>query len=322
MLFIVNAHAGKTEIKEKALDIIDIFIKAGYDVTVHTTQHPLETPSQIKRRGAEFDIIVVCGGDGTFNEAINGMMLLDKRIPLGYIPTGTVNDFASSLGISRDMLTAAGTIVAGSAFSCDMACFNNRYFTYVAAFGAFTEVSYETPQQTKNLIGRMAYILEGIKRLPSIRPVQMNVNWEGLEFSGDFLFGMITNTKSVGGFALQNISDLRMDDGYYEVTLVLTPKSLISSAEMLNSLIRLDMDNNSIITFKAKKVEFHSEDNVSWTLDGEFGGSVKDAKISVVKQAVDIIRKTDEEKFTDYERMRAAMLSDPMSVYNLINPPL
>ncbi len=294
MLFLVNAHAGKTEIKAKAVDIIDIFIKGGYEVSVHTSQHPLEIPGYIAQNGRNYDTVVCCGGDGTLNETVNGLMRLDEefRPTLGYIPSGTVNDFATTVGLSKNPLTAATDIVNGEITKIDIASFNKRHFTYVAAFGAIAEVSFDTPQHYKNLFGKSAYILEGLKRVSKIKPYKMQIQWGDFVFGGEFILGMVTSSRTVGGIGVfeGKNADMRMDDGFYEVTLVTMPKTLTASAEMLNAILNMDLtDSSSIISFKAKDISFHSETPVAWTVDGEFAGKVYSADVSVKKQAVEII---------------------------------
>lgn len=189
LLFAINPHAGKGEIKTKALEVIDLFVHDGYEVTVHTTQRRREITHLLAGRAALYDLIVCCGGDGTLNETIDGLMRCAQRPPLGYIPAGTVNDFASSLGISKNILQAAHTILQGVPFACDIGSFGARYFSYIAAFGAFTDVAYQTPQQSKNMLGRAAYFLEGIRRLPSIHPYHMKLTHDSGEIEGDFCLG-------------------------------------------------------------------------------------------------------------------------------------
>ncbi len=294
MLFLVNAHAGKTEIKAKAIDIIDIFIKGGYEVSVHTSQHPLEIPGYIARNGKNYNTIVCCGGDGTLNETVNGLMRIDEpqRPTLGYIPTGTINDFATTAGLSKNPLQAATDIVNGEERKIDVASFNKRHFTYVAAFGAIAEVSFDTPQHYKNLFGKSAYFLEGLKRVSKIKPYKMQIQWGDFVFGGEFILGMVTSSRTVGGIGVfeGKNADMKIDDGFYEVTLVSMPKTLTASAEMLNAILNMDLtDASSIISFKAKEISFHSETPVAWTVDGEFAGKVYSADVNVNKQAIKLI---------------------------------
>ena len=200
LLFVVNGHSGKGQIKNKLLDIIDIMIKEGYHVQVHTTQEREDATKVVREQAKYYDLVVCSGGDGTLDEAVTGMMQSEVRTPLGYIPAGSTNDFANSLEIPKDMIQAAKTAVLGVPFSCDVGEFNGDYFIYVAAFGIFTDVSYATSQELKNALGHVAYILEGAKRLYTIKTYHMRVEYDGNEIEGDFLLGMITNSTSVGGF--------------------------------------------------------------------------------------------------------------------------
>ena len=200
MLFIVNPRSGKGQIKNNLLEILDIFNKAGYEPTMHITQSVLDAKETVKAKAADYDVVVCSGGDGTLNETVSGLMEEGIEIPLGYIPAGSTNDFASSLRIPRNMKKAAQLITEGRLFQCDVGTFNERYFNYVAAFGAFTEVSYATPQQMKNVLGHQAYILEAMKKLMSIKPATMILEHDGGRIEGEFLYGMISNSTSVGGF--------------------------------------------------------------------------------------------------------------------------
>lgn len=286
ILFLINPHAGKSEIRNYLLDIIDLFTKKCFSVTTRTT-HPSE--NNLKEDDEQYDLIVCCGGDGTLNQAVNEYMKLKSRPLFGYIPGGTVNDFAASLGLSRNPLEAAEEIMNGSVFACDIGLFNEKYFTYVAAFGAFTEVSYQTPQQAKNILGRIAYILEGIKQLPNIKSYHILVEHSGGSIEDDFTFGMITNSSSVGGFQINNKKDIFMDDGLFEVTLVKSAKNLIERQMIINSLLHQEADSNFIYTFKTDKLHIVSETDIPWTLDGEFGGSLREVCITNKNRALNIL---------------------------------
>lgn len=289
LLFLVNPHAGKSEIKGKALDVIDLFIRNGYEVVVHTTQRQLEVSKFVAEQACGYNHVVACGGDGTLNEVVSGLMACEKRPTLGYIPAGTVNDFASSLGLSKNILQAAQTAVCGKRFSCDIGAFNDRYFTYIAAFGAFTDVSYQTSQPAKNLLGRVAYILEGITRLPAIKAYHMKVLHDGQTVEGDFLFGMVSNSRSVGGFPLTGNLDISMNDGLLEVLLVRNPQNAIQAQQLLNSILRKEFDSEFIIGFHTQTLEVEAPDPVPWTLDGEFGGDIKTANIQNCHKAIEIL---------------------------------
>ena len=201
MLLIINPKSGKERIKNRLLAILDIFIKEGYQIQVYITQKALDAKEMARAQGGDMDLIVCSGGDGTLNETISGMMELEHRPPLGYIPAGSTNDFASSLKLPRRMADAAMAAASGEPCPIDVGRFQeNQYFVYVAGFGAFTEVSYLTSQDKKNLLGHQAYVLEGVKSLTTIREYSMKIESDDQSYEGNFIFGMVTNTISVGGF--------------------------------------------------------------------------------------------------------------------------
>lgn len=289
LLFVVNGHSGKGQIKNKLLDIIDIMIKEGYHVQVHTTQEREDATKVVREQAKYYDLVVCSGGDGTLDEAVTGMMQSEVRTPLGYIPAGSTNDFANSLEIPKDMIQAAKTAVLGVPFSCDVGEFNGDYFIYVAAFGIFTDVSYATSQELKNALGHVAYILEGAKRLHTIKSYHMRVEYDGKEIEGDFLLGMITNSTSVGGFKNMTGKDVKLDDGMFEVTLIHKPKNIIELNTIIASLTNLKDETDLIDSFRADSVKFYSEEEIPWTLDGEFGGDHKEVQIKDHCKAVDIM---------------------------------
>lgn len=289
LLFVVNGHSGKGQIKNKLLDIIDIMIKEGYHVQVHTTQEREDATKVVREQAKYYDLVVCSGGDGTLDEAVTGMMQSEVRTPLGYISAGSTNDFANSLEIPKDMIQAAKTAVLGVPFSCDVGEFNGDYFIYVAAFGIFTDVSYATSQELKNALGHVAYILEGAKRLHTIKSYHMRVEYDGNEIEGDFLLGMITNSTSVGGFKNMTGKDVKLDDGMFEVTLIHKPKNIIELNTIIASLTNLKDETDLIDSFRADSVKFYSEEEIPWTLDGEFGGDHKEVQIKDHCKAVDIM---------------------------------
>ena len=235
-----------------------------------------------------YDLIVCCGGDGTLNETIDGLMRCAQRPPLGYIPAGTVNDFASSLGISKNILQAAHTILQGVPFACDIGSFGARYFSYIAAFGAFTDVAYQTPQQSKNMLGRAAYFLEGIRRLPSIHPYHMKLTHDSGEIEGDFLFGMVSNALSVGGFKLRS-PEIRMNDGLLELLLVRDPKNAAEATAIIGAVLGRDFSSPYITTLRTKQLSISAAEAVPWTLDGEFGGKVETVQIENHHAAITVL---------------------------------
>ena len=200
MLFIYNPNSGMGLLKPKLSDVLDIFVKGGYEVTVYPTQKYHDAVRKMAEYEEQYDLVACSGGDGTLDEVVTGMMKREDKVPIGYIPAGTTNDFASSLHISKNMLEAADTVVNGVPFACDVGEFNEDYFVYIAAFGLFTDVSYETKQSMKNVLGHLAYILEGTKRIFNIPSYRIKVTHDGETIEDEFIYGMVTNSRSVGGF--------------------------------------------------------------------------------------------------------------------------
>lgn len=291
MLFVFNPNAGKAELAPRLFEVVDTFTKAGYQVTVHPTQCPMDGYEVIRDRCREFDLVAASGGDGTLNEAVSGLMDCGGPAPLfGYIPAGTVNDFAASLGIPREILPAAEAIAHGVPRPCDIGRFGERYFTYVAAFGAFTSVSYETPQQQKNLLGRPAYLLEGLRQLPTIHPYHMTVEYDGSTVEGDFIFGMVSNSTSVGGFSYAKGHDISMEDGLFELLLIRRPESLAQLNACITALLRKEPYNQDLIfAARTSRVRFLSRDEAPWTLDGEFGGAPAQVEAVNLRHALSIL---------------------------------
>lgn len=288
LLFVFNPHSGKGQIRQHLMTIADIFVKGGYEVTIHPTQAKNDAYEKISSRCEDFDTVVCSGGDGTLNETIKALMTSGKRIPLGYIPAGTMNDFASSLGIPKDMQEAAVRIVDGNIVTVDAGSFNEDYFTYIAAFGAFTDVSYETPQQMKNMFGSLAYIMEGMKRLNTAKSYHVTVTYDGETIEDDFIFGMVSNSTSVAGIKDFGGTEVHLDDGVFEVFLIKMPKNLADFQFTINSLLKHELDSKCFVSFKASKVEFHSDSDLPWTLDGEFGGNCRNVTVKNNHKAVDI----------------------------------
>lgn len=289
MLFIYNPHAGKASIRSNLLDMIDIFTKAGFEVTAYPTQQQGDAIKATREKADDVQVLACSGGDGTLDEVVTGMMECENRIPIGYVPAGTTNDFAKSLGISSSMLKAAESIVNGKLFPCDIGSFNDDTFVYIAAFGLFTDVSYATDQQIKNVLGNMAYILEGAKRINSIPSYHVKYIRDGIETEGDFMFGMITNSLSVGGFRKITGKNVELDDGLFEVTLIKKPKNMIELNMILASLVGRKIVTEYMDCFKTNEIYIETEENIPWTLDGEFGGYHSKVNITNEKHALEII---------------------------------
>lgn len=288
MLFIYNAKAGKGLIRNNLVDILDVFVKGGYEVTVHPTQARGDAILAAKDREEKYDIVACSGGDGTLDEVVTGMMQCEKRVPIGYIPAGSTNDFAMSLNISKNMMTAADTIVAGDTFSCDVGQFNEDTFVYIAAFGLFTEVSYGTDQQMKNVLGHIAYLLEGVKSFSQMKSYKIKATVDGEVIEDEFIFGMVTNSMSVGGFQRITGNNVELDDGVFEVTLIKRPMNPIELNRVMVALLDRDIDAECMYCFRAKEVFIESKEAVSWTLDGEYGGDHKEVSIKNLHKALEI----------------------------------
>ena len=294
LLFVYNPRAGKEMLKPRLSDVLDIFVKAGYEVTVHPTQAYRDAYYQIKEyEVGKYDLIACSGGDGTIDEVATGMMKRREMgkdvVPVGYIPAGTTNDFAKSLHIPRKPLAAADNAVKGVPFPCDIGKFNDSVFVYIAAFGIFTDVSYETDQAVKNVLGHMAYILEGAKRIFNIPSYKIKVEHDGEVIEDEFIFGMVTNSRSVGGFSNMVGKNIVFDDGLFDVTLIKTPKNPIALQEIIAALLIEQVDTKHMYTFKTKKITFDSVEEIPWTLDGEFGGEQDYVEIENVQKAMEIM---------------------------------
>ncbi|MCI9217173.1 YegS/Rv2252/BmrU family lipid kinase [Lachnospiraceae bacterium 42-17] len=290
LLFIYNPHAGKELLRPKVSDIVDIFVKAGYEVTIYPTQAYRDAHKKIREYDAKtYDLVVCSGGDGTIDEVVSGMMKRKERNPIGYIPTGTTNDFANSLHIPKGLLKAADNAVNGTVFSCDVGRFNDDTFVYIAAFGLFTDVSYETDQTMKNVLGHLAYILEGAKRIFSVPSYRVKVCHDGEEFEDEFIFGMVTNSRSVGGFRSMVGKQVVFDDGLFEVTLIKKPGNPIELQEIIAALLIEQIDTKYMYTFKTGYVTFESLEEIPWTLDGEFGGEHDYVEVENLKQQLEIM---------------------------------
>ena len=288
MLYVLNPLSGKGTIKNHILYIVNIFTREGWDVTVRPTQDKNDAFDYVCNHGSEYDMLVISGGDGTLNEGICGLMSIEreKRPTLGYIPTGTTNDFASNMHISKNAKKAAMDMMKGHIYKCDIGRFNEKNFIYVAAFGAFTNVAYETPQQNKNMLGHAAYLLEGAKSLINLKPVSMKVLYDDGQIEGDFIYGMVSNTNYLGGVKAEKAFKAQLNDGLFEVVLVKNPKNVVETQDILSRLVRQDLTSDAFVVFKTDKIKFISETSVQWTLDGEYGGTVTEALIANEKQAI------------------------------------
>ena len=291
LLFIYNPKAGKAQIKNKLSEILDLFTTAGYEVTAVPTQKRGDACRVAADRTADYELLVCGGGDGTLDEAVTGMVQSGFLTPIGYIPAGSTNDFGGSLGLPKSMVQAARIAVEGRKFPCDIGTFNDDIFVYIAAFGLFTDVSYETGQEIKNVLGHMEYLLEGMKRLSAIRSFSMKVVCGDTVIEDDFIFGMITNSLSVGGFKNITGKNVRLDDGVFEVTLIKRPKTPAELNNIIASLLNRDIDAAAMHCFTAAEIMLESPEPVAWTLDGENGGSHTSVRITNICKGIEIMVK-------------------------------
>lgn len=270
LLFIVNPRAGRTRTPVPFFDIVSLFSESGYLVSARQTQARGDATRIILEEGAQYDLVVCCGGDGTLNEAVTGILALPSPPPLGYIPCGSTNDFAASLRLPAQPLEAAQRILASSGGYLDVGSFNGRPFVYVASFGAFTSASYSAPQSVKNELGHLAYILEGVKDLSTLRPYRATVSTETERFEGEFLFGAVTNATSVGGLMKLKEELVQLDDGQFELLLIPTPKTPLELQNLLKGLLTQDYSGEGLIFRHVSHVTVETPESFPWALDGEF----------------------------------------------------
>lgn len=292
LLFVYNPTSGTGKIKSELSTVVDTFTKAGWLTTVYPTQERGDAARIVKELEGKFDRIVCAGGDGTLSEVSGALMDLDAPPPLGYIPFGSTNDCAATLhlpkGTKRATLAAAG---AGVPTPIDMGLLNGHPFVYVAAFGAFTNVAYDTPQDLKKTFGHLAYIFGGIASLPTIAPYHIKVEHDGQTLEDDFFFGMVSNSLSIGGMKPPNSDQVVLDDGLFEVTLVKKPLSLADLSNGLQALINLSpADGGALVQFQASQLTFTSDQPIPWTIDGEFGGSQTVNHVVNKQKALQIIQ--------------------------------
>ncbi len=294
LLYIYNPAAGRRTAKASLSDVVEVFSRQGYEITVHPTQGRGDATRTVLEDGGGFDRVVCCGGDGTLNETVQGLLALpaDKRPVLGYIPAGTTNDFSRTLELPRTLPELAEAAGTGAPRPIDVGEAAGRPFTYVAAFGLFTDVSYSTPQANKNLLGHFAYLLEGMGRLASIPSYHMKVSTRsGTEVEGDFIYGMVGNTVSVGGLVNLPRDKVLLDDGRFEVILIRQPKTAKDWQSILTALTTLELSKDgegAVVGFSAGEVTFTCDAPVAWTVDGEFGGEQQITTVKNLPRALTI----------------------------------
>lgn len=292
LLFIYNPTSGKGRVAEGLSKVLDVFTKAGWLTTVYPTQSKGDAARIARELGSRFDRVVCAGGDGTLSETVTGLMSLDRPPLLGYIPFGSTNDCATTLSLPR-VPTRAALIAAkdGIPRESDIGDLNGQPFVYVAAFGAFTNVAYETSQDLKNTFGHLAYIMEGIASLPTITPYHLKVEYDGNVLEDDFYFGMVSNAYSIGGIKLPTSEHVVLDDGLFEVDLVKKPVNISDVANGFQTLIGQNPSASGVrVHFKASHLTFTCDRPLPWTIDGEFGGIHTVSKVVNCPKALTIIR--------------------------------
>ena len=288
VLLIVNPCAGKTKTRISAKDIIAKFSEKYYEFTTKETTGRGDATNIVKEHSDEHDMVICCGGDGTLNETINGIMDMPRRVPIGYVPSGTTCDLATTLGIPAEVNAATDIIQNGDVNDYDIGLFNNRYFSYVASFGAFTKNSYSTPQKLKNRFGHAAYVLEAAKEIKDIHGIHMKVEHDGGIVEGDFCFGSISNSSSIAGMFKLREEDVRLNDGIFEVFLV-RKMNIFKLAKTILEVQKQIYDPNKVLYIRTSKIRLSSPNEaVSWTLDGEFGGEHKEVMVHILERAIKI----------------------------------
>lgn len=291
LLFIYNLHAGKGTLRGRLAPILDE-LTGEWDVTVHPTRGPGDATQVARDRAGEFDRIVCSGGDGTLHEVVSGLMELPKeaRPTVGYIPAGTTNDFAKNLELPRTLEELAAVAAAGVPRPVDVGRFNHTDFLYVAAFGAFTDLAYDTPQQVKNLFGRLAYIMGSVTRLGTIQPHAMTVEYDGGSLTDSFCLGLVSNTLSVAGIKSTPAQPIALDDGLFEVMLVRQPQNILQLQSIMKALTNFSDDEEGLVTcLRTSRLKIRSEQDLAWTLDGEYGGDHREVEVTNCHQAVTIV---------------------------------
>ena len=269
LLLIANPKSGTGKIKTGLMSVVLNLSKGGFDVTVYPTKHRLDAMEKVASDGGDYGVIVACGGDGTLNEVVNGVISKNIDAKIGYIPAGTLNEWSSGLKISKRLTKAAADITDGRVMALDIGRFGNRCFTYTASFGAFTEASYTAPQEVKNVLGQAAYFFEGIKSIGNIKSRYLKVETEAKTIEGEFLFGAVSNSHSVGGVLKINENLVDLSDGFFEVLLIRKPDTLTELQQIVDGLLKKDFNRAGLEFFRAAKIKILSDEPIDWTLDGE-----------------------------------------------------
>ena len=286
LLFIVNPRAGRNKPHGPLFDALSILSQAGYLIRIRQTAAPGDAAEIAAREGPAYDLVVAAGGDGTLNEVISGLMRLDSPPPLGYLPQGTTNDFASCLQIPRDPAAAAENIAKGRLRGLDIGQWNQRSFIYVASFGAFTRTSYTASQAAKNALGHFAYILEGMKDLSTLRPYHIRLTADGETLDGDYLFGAVCNSTSIGGLMKLDPERVVLDDGKFEMLLIPSPRTATDLQNLVLALLNQQYDREGLVFRHVSSLHLETEEDLPWSLDGEYAPSAPVVEIVNHQQAL------------------------------------
>ena len=293
VLLIINPVAGRLKAKGALFDIVNTFCEAGYKVTTQTTQyrgHAIELAAKTEKEG--YDLIACSGGDGTLHEVISGVVSTNSKIPVGYIPAGTTNDFAEALGLSNVPKRAALNIVNGKEVPVDIGSFgDDQYFSYIASFGAFTDISYSAPQDLKNRLGYLAYMLEGVKDIAGIKSHRVSYTANGEEYSGKYIFGGVSNSTAVAGGIIKMKKGLvNFQDGKFELMMIHMPKDIIQLGEIINGITFQDYSSKMFEFMQVEEATFKLPKSVDWTLDGEKGIGAQEITIKNLHNALTLIK--------------------------------
>ena len=275
LLMIVNPKAGRHKARGPLFDAAAVFSQGGYLLSIHnTTAQPGDAAAAAEAAGGVYDAVAAVGGDGTLNEVVNGLMRLDPPPLLGYLPQGSTNDFASSLRLPGKPAEAAAAMLSGTPRRLDVGCWNDRYFVYVASFGAFTRSSYTASQAAKNALGHFAYILEGIKDLNSLRPYRVRLTADGEVLDGEYLFGAVCNSTSIGGLMKLEEERVVLDDGKFELLLIPNPRTPADLQNLAVALLNQQYDSEGLVFRHAASIHLETEEKLPWSLDGEYAPSL------------------------------------------------
>ena len=294
LLLIINPRAGKTKSRAPLFDAVSRFSKAGYLVYVYTTGARGDATRVAAELGGEFDVVVCAGGDGTLNETVAGLMTREERPHLGYLPCGSTNDFAASLRIPGRIEAAADAVADGQPYPLDIGIHNGRHFVYVASFGAFTKVSYNVPQNAKNTLGHFAYVLEGLNSLDSLRPYRCRVIADGEIIAGEFIFGAVCNTTSLAGMVKLNPDRVDMNDGKFELLLLQCPKTALDLQNLIVAMTSMEYDYPGVYFRHVREVHVETEEDLPWSLDGEYAPSERHVEIRNIPGAVQLLLRRED----------------------------